>query len=146
MKQPVELIKNKRMREGFSSYLSAKTPEEKNRIVKKYNERFAQLSAEDQAKETAAIMENLRGVVTGVRENLDELDGVILKKKLGEVPQAISLSYIAAQCGKSKAWLSQRLNGNTVNKKEARFTAHEVKMFQDALHDLGRKLLNVSLI
>ena len=61
-------------------------------------------------------------------------------------PQAISLSYIAAQCGKSKAWLSQRLNGNTVNKKEARFTAHDVKMFQDALHDLGRKLLNVSLI
>ena len=146
MKQPVELIKNKRMREGFSSYLSAKTPEEKNRIVKEYNERFTQLSAEDQAKETAAIMENLRGVVTGVRENLDELDGVILKKKLGEVPQAISLSYIAAQCGKSKAWLSQRLNGNTVNKKEARFTAQEVKMFQKALHDLGRKLLNVSLI
>ena len=146
MKQPVELIKDKRMREEFSSYLSAKTPEEKNRIVKEYNERFAQLSAEDQAKETAAIMENLRDVVAGVRENLDELDGVILKKKLGEVPQAISLSYIAAQCGKSKAWLSQRLNGNTVNKKEARFTAHEVKMFQDALHDLGRKLLNVSLI
>jgi hypothetical protein len=146
MKQPVELIKDKRMREEFSSYLSAKTPEEKNRIVKEYTERFAQLSAEDQAKETAAIMENLRDVVAGVRENLDELDGVILKKKLGEVPQAISLSYIAAQCGKSKAWLSQRLNGNTVNKKEARFTANEVKMFQDALHELGRKLLNVSLI
>ena len=146
MKQPVELIKDERMREEFSSYLSAKTTEEKSRIVKEYNERFSQLSEEEQAKETAALMENLRGVVSGVRENLEELDGAILKKKLGEVPQAISLSYIAAQCGKSKSWLSQRLNGNTVNKKEARFTAHEVRMFQDALHELGHKLLRVSLI
>lgn len=146
MKQPVELIKDDKIREEFSSYLNAKTAEEKNRIVRNYNERFAQLSAEEQAEETAAFMENLRGVVSGVRENLEELDGAILKKKLGEVPQAISLSYIAAQCGKSKSWLSQRLNGNTVNNKEARFTTNEVRMFQDALHDLGRKLLSVSLI
>ena len=146
MKQPVELIKDERMRAEFSSYLNAQTAEEKNRIVEDYNKRFAQLSPENQAKETAAIMENLRGVVSGVKDNLEELDGAILKKKLGEVPQAISLSYIAAQCGKSKSWLSQRLNGNTVNNKEARFTANEVRLFQDALHDLGRKLLSVSLI
>lgn len=146
MKQPVELIKDERMRAEFSSYLNAQTAEEKNRIVEDYNKRFGQLSPEDQAKETAAIMENLRGVVSGVKDNLEELDGAILKKKLGEVPQAISLSYIAAQCGKSKSWLSQRLNGNTVNNKEARFTANEVRLFQDALHDLGRKLLSVSLI
>ena len=146
MKQPVELIKDDKIREEFTSYLNAKTAEEKSRIVKNYNERFAQLSAEEQAEETATLMENLRGVVLGVRENLEELDGAILKKKLGEVPQAISLSYIAAQCGKSKSWLSQRLNGNTVNHKEARFTTSEVRMFQEALHDLGRKLLSVSLI
>ena len=146
MKQPVELINDEGIRVEFLSYLNAKTAEEKRRIVKDYNERFAQLSAEDQAKETAAIMENLHGVVLGVRENLEELDGAILKKKLGEVPKAISLSYIAAQCGKSKSWLSQRLNGNTVNKKEARFTANEVRMFQEALHELGRKLISVSLI
>ena len=146
MKQPVELINDAGIRVEFLSYLNAKTAEEKRRIVKDYNERFAQLSAEDQAKETAAIMENLHGVVLGVRENLEELDGAILKKKLGEVPKAISLSYIAAQCGKSKSWLSQRLNGNTVNKKEARFTANEVRMFQEALHELGRKLISVSLI
>ncbi|MBR1547318.1 MAG: DUF5053 domain-containing protein [Prevotella sp.] len=146
MKQPVELIKDDKIREEFTSYLNAKTAEEKSRIVKNYNERFAQLSAEEQAEETAALMENLRGVVSGVRENLEELDGAILRKKLGEVPQAISLSYIAAQCGKSKSWLSQRLNGNIVNNKEARFTTSEVRLFQDALHDLGRKLLSVSLI
>jgi hypothetical protein len=146
MKQPLELIKDEKMRAEFSSYLDAKTAEEKHRIVQEYNEKFEQLSDDEKAEVTASIMENLRGVISGVRENLVELDGAILKKKLGEVPQAISLSYIAAQCGKSKAWLSQRLNGNTVNNKEARFTESEVKMFQDALHELGRKLLNVSLL
>ena len=146
MRQPVELITDERLREEFLSFLNAQTSEEKSQIVKNYKENYAQLSAEDQAKETAAIMENLRGVVLGVRENLEELDGAIIRKKLGEVPQAISLSYIAARCGKSKSWLSQRLNGNMVNNKEARFTANEVRLFQDALHDLGRRLLSVSLL
>lgn len=146
MKQPVDLIKDTRLKANFSAYLNVKSPEEKNQLLSEYNQWFASLSKEEQAVETAAIMENLRGVIEGVRDNLDELDGAIIRSKLGEVPQAISLSYIATQCGKSKAWLSQRLNGNKVNGKEVRFTAHEAQMFQDALHDLGHKLLNVALL
>ena len=90
MKQPLELIKDERMRAEFSSYLNAQTTGEKNSIVEDHHKRFALLSAEEQDRETAAIMENLRGVVLGVRDNLEELDAAILKKKLGEVPQAIS--------------------------------------------------------
>ena len=146
MKQPVDLIKDKKLKENFSAYVNTKDQDEKNRIVNEYNQWFACLSKEEQAAETSLIMDNLRGVIEGVHDNLEELDGTIIRKKLGEVPQAISLSYIASQCGKSKSWLSQRLNGNKVNGKEARFTASEVQQFQDALHRLGQKLLKVALI
>ncbi len=146
MKQPVYFIKDKRLKKNFSAYMNAMSAEEKSRIVAEYKTWFNGLNAEEQAEATAAMMDNLNHVVAGVRDNLEELDGAIIRAKLGEVPQAISLSYIASQCGKSKSWLSQRLNGNKVNGKEARFTQSEAKAFQDALHSLGQKLLNISLL
>jgi DNA-binding phage protein len=146
MKQPVDLIKDKRFKKNFSAYMNAANSDEKSRIVAEYRAWFDGLTAEEQVEATAAMMDSLNHVVAGVRENLDELDGAIIRAKLGEVPQAISLSYIATQCGKSKSWLSQRLNGNKVNGKEARFTQSEAKAFQEALHTLGQKLLSISLL
>ena len=39
----------------------------------------------------------------------------------------------------------QRINGNMVNGKEARFTPAEAKQLEAAFHDLGRKFLAMSL-
>ena len=146
MKQPVDLIKDKKLKENFTSYLNSKSPEEKSHVVSEYRDWFNGLNEEEQVAATAAIMDNISHVVTGVRDNLEELDSTIIRSKLGDVPQAVSLSYIATQCGKSKSWLSQRLNGNKVNGKEARFTQSEAKAFQDALHALGQRLLSISLL
>ena len=146
MKQPVDLIKDKKLKENFAFYLNSKSPEEKSRVVSEYRDWFNGLNEEEQVAATAAIMDNISHVVAGVRDNLEELDSTIIRSKLGDVPQAVSLSYIATQCGKSKSWLSQRLNGNKVNGKEARFTQSEVKAFQDALHALGQRLLSISLL
>lgn len=146
MKQPVDLIKDKKLKENFTSYLNSKSPEEKSHVVSEYRDWFNGLNEEEQVAATAAIMDNISHVVAGVRDNLEELDSTIIRSKLGDVPQAVSLSYIATQCGKSKSWLSQRLNGNKVNGKEARFTQSEAKAFQDALHALGQRLLSISLL
>ena len=146
MKQPVDLIKDKKLKENFTAYLNSKSPEEKSRVVSEYRDWFNGLSAEEQVAATTVIMDNVSHVVAGVRDNLEELDSTIIRSKLGDVPQAVSLSYIATQCGKSKSWLSQRLNGKKVNGKEARFTQSEAKAFQDALHALGQRLLSISLL
>ena len=146
MKQPLDLIKDRKLKENFSAYLNSKDPEEKSRVVSEYNAWFNGLSPEEQVVATKDILDSVSHVIEGVRDNLEELDNTIIRSKLGDVPQAVSLSYIATQCGKSKSWLSQRLNGNKVNGKEVRFTQSEAKAFQNALHALGQKLLSISLL
>ena len=77
----------------------------------------------------------------------EELDARRIREKLGSVPEAISMSYIAKNYfGKTKTWLYQRLNGNKVNGKEARFTEEEARQLQTALHDLGQRLSSIILI
>ena len=58
---------------------------------------------------------------------------------------ALNWSFIArTYFHKSRAWLYQRLNGNRHNGKEARFTASEAAILDDALRDIAEKLLQVA--
>jgi len=55
--------------------------------------------------------------------------------------EMIPVSYIAKNYfNKSKEWLYQRINENTVNGKPAKFTENEIKTFNFALQDVGRKI------
>ena len=147
MRFPVDLIADKRMKKDFTAYLNADTQEERDKLAKERSEWISTLSADEQAAETARILESVRLVAEGVRANNEELDSRILKSKLGDMPKAISMSYIArTYFGKTSTWLYQRINGNHVNGKEARFTPEEAHQLQDALHDLGRKLSSIVLI
>ena len=75
-----------------------------------------------------------------------ELQDVKLALELGDVANALSLSYIAKEYfGKSKTWLYQRLNGNKVNGKPARFTEDERKRFAAALLDLSKRINETAL-
>ncbi len=63
-----------------------------------------------------------------------------------EVLPAISMSYMAKRYfGKTRSWLSQRLNGSIVNGKPAKMTPEEEKKLEEALHDLGHKLIQLRL-
>ena len=147
MIQPVDFIKDERMKADFTSFLNAVTQEEQDRIIKEYNQWFAGLSEEEQAKVTSARMESMRRFLEGAQANLEDLDASIIKKKLGEMPKALSMSYIARRYfGKTSTWLYQRINGNKVNGKEARFTNDEAHKLQEALHDLGSKLSAIVLV
>ena len=53
----------------------------------------------------------------------------------------LNLSYIARKYfRKSRAWLSQRINGNNVNGKPCRFTPEELDTFNNALRDMSLRL------
>lgn len=147
MKQVNELIQDSRIRNDFERFHKAETAKERQVITDEYKRWFDSLSEEEQKAEMALQIENARMVLEGVKANNEELDARRIKEKLGNVPDAISMSYIAKNYfGKTKTWLYQRLNGNKVNGKEARFTETEARQLQDALHDLGRRLSSIILI
>ncbi len=147
MKQVNELIQDSRIRNHFERYYKAETAEERQAITEEYKRWFNSLSEEEQKAETARQIENVKVVLEGVKANNEELDARRIREKLGTVPEAISMSYIAkTYFGKTKTWLYQRLNGNKVNGKEARFTEEEARQLQAALHDLGQRLSSIILI
>lgn len=98
------------------------------------------LSADDYEK-------GLKQFIEGVDKALDEADELIFRSKLGDMPEFISFSYIAKKYfGKSRAWLMQKVNGNTVHGKQATFTDKERKQFREALQDISKKLANVAML
>ena len=77
---------------------------------------------------------------------IERAEEAILRDKLGELPEAISFSYIARKYfGKSRNWLYQRINGNIVDGKKARFTDNELKTFLNALNDVSEMIHQTSL-
>ena len=82
----------------------------------------------------------------GMRQVVDEADELIFRAKLGDLPEALSLSYIAKKYfGKSRGWLMQKVNGNKVNGKVAAFTDDERLLFRRALQDLSEKMSAVAM-
>lgn len=80
-------------------------------------------------------------MLNAVSETSAELDELILKEKLEEVLPIISVSYLAKNYfKKTPQWFYQRLNGNTVNGKEAHFTPNELETLSVALKEIGQKL------
>ena len=84
--------------------------------------------------------------INGMDKVLAEADELIARHKMGDITEAVSLSYIAKNYfGKSRAWLMQKVNGNTVNGKKAAFTPSESRQMREALQDLSRKLSRAAL-
>ena len=92
-------------------------------------------------------------LIAEARELLEKGDRMMeaevndVRQRLGDIPQAINLSYIAKHYfGKSRTWLYQRINGNVVNGKPVFFTIAERRQLQEALHDIGKKLFDATLV
>ncbi len=105
--------------EKISSFLKDKTPEEKNMIAE-------------------IMTDSVEEDIQDLRQVRKELD---LRDKLKRIDEAVSWSYIAKKYfGKSRSWLSQRLNNYMVNGKEAKFTPDELNILQKALFDLSNDI------
>ena len=145
MKQVIDLIEDPRVKEEFERYYKASSAEERQTIIDEYKRRFESLSDEEKKIETARQFENIRTVLEGVKANNEELEARRIREKLGIVPEAISMSYVAKNYfGKTKTWLYQRLNGNKVNGKIAGFTEDERRQFREALQDLSKKMATIA--
>jgi len=69
-----------------------------------------------------------------------------IRNKLGELPDICNMGYIAQRYfGKTRQWLYQRLNGNIVNGKPAQFTKEEIKILNEALQDISKKINAISI-
>lgn len=74
------------------------------------------------------------------------LTEITIKAQLAEVSEIISLSYLAKHYfNRSKAWLYQRINGNTVNGRPCRFTPQEIETFNRALQDISKRIGSLTL-
>ena len=78
--------------------------------------------------------------------NLTEgLPDVEVRNMLGEMADALSLSYLAKRYfEKDKTWLYHRLNNSNVNGKPASFSQQELIILADSLKDLSSKLSDIS--
>ena len=126
MEKATDNIKDKKIRAYFEDVTEGKKPSVK-------------LTAEELEKGVMEFDEGLRKII-------EEADEMIFRAKLGDLPEALSLSYIAKKYfGKSRGWLMQKVNGNKVNGKIASFTDEERRQFREALQDLSEKMTAVAM-
>ena len=126
MEKATTNIKNKKIRTYFDDVTEGKTP-------------TVELTADE-------IEQGVNEFNDGMRQVVDEADELIFRAKLGDLPEALSLSYIAKKYfGKSRGWLMQKVNGNKVNGKVAAFTDDERLLFRRALQDLSEKMSAVAM-
>jgi hypothetical protein len=137
---------NKEQEKEFRAFQKLKTSEEKKRFFAELDEKFDKMTEEEKAayregtlSNTAAIREKMEALTQEIRE-------IKMKTKLGEVPEMVSLNYVAKRYfNKSRSWLHQRLNGYNVNGKPAAFTSDEQEILVRALQDMAEKIQKVSL-
>ena len=114
-------------------FISAETEEERNEIGKEIS-----AAIEQNAEEVAAI------TLSQLKETNERAQDELVRNRLKSVLPAISLSYIAkTYFNKSRSWLNQRINGNTVNGVQAKFSQEELRTLDFALKDLSAKLAEI---
>lgn len=90
-------------------------------------------------EDEAAIEEFVVRQLAGIEEDVVEMEEMTYRLQMGEVLEIVNLSYIAKKYfGRTQSWLSQRINGCTVNGKKATFTESEIKTLNLALNDIAQ--------
>ena len=80
-------------------------------------------------------------MLSAIQNTNKRVESEIFRDKLEGVLPAISVSHLAkTYFGKTPQWFYQRLNGNTVNGKQAKFTNNELHVLADALKDISKKI------
>lgn len=140
-----DCLPTKEMQADFERFKELKTTEEKEAFKRKCRINIISYR-KPKRKPTKASEAGLKATVNACNDYIERAEEAILRDKLGELPEAISFSYIAKKYfGKSRNWLYQRINGNIVNGKKARFTDNELKTFLNALNDVSEMIHQTSL-
>ena len=69
-----------------------------------------------------------------------------MKKQLADLLVAISWADLSrTYFGKSSSWLYQRINGNKVHGKPAKFTTQELEKLRHALREISQSIAGIVL-
>lgn len=111
------------------------TAEETDRLM---SEAFALARTPDERREAGAYL--TKAISRRKRPDID------VKGLLGEVGEALNLSYIAKRYfNRERTWLYQRLNHTMVNGKPAAFTEAELRRLSDSLDEISNKIHQISV-
>lgn len=134
------------MKAEFEKFKTLKTPEEIEAFKKERKANYDLLSEQGKESYRAAAESGIEATMEACNDFIERVNEAVLRDRLGELPEAISFSYIAKKYfGKSRNWLYQRINGNTVNGKKAHFTESEHQTFINALKDVSEMINQTSL-
>ncbi len=112
------------------AFVAAKTDSERESISCQLDA----LIAEDAVAVGDAALESIKAVN-------EEVESMILRDKLKDILPIVSSAYIAkTYFSKTRGWFTQRINGNIVNGKPARFNEEELQILKHALLDISAKL------
>ncbi|GHU63458.1 hypothetical protein FACS1894160_3560 [Bacteroidia bacterium] len=119
-----------------------KASEAERPAIEKETESFLDSLTEDDKKEVfVAIDEDFKVI----HEKAKELKTIVdVRKKLEPVLPAISISHLTKKYfKKSPNWFYQRMNGNRVNGKIAKFSSEDLETLNFAIHDIEKQLSTV---
>lgn len=90
-------------------------------------------------EDEAIIEEFVARQLENIEDDVVEMEEMTYRLQMGEVLEIVNLSYIAKKYfGRTQSWLSQRINGCTVNGKKATFTETEIETLNHALDDIAK--------
>jgi hypothetical protein len=96
----------------------------------------------------------LEALTTGVEHDFERIHReagdiqrtLTIRQQMEPILPYISVSSLAKDYfGKSTSWFYQRLNGNIIHGKTASFTEKEIQTLNDALQEIGAKLMKLSV-
>ena len=133
-KEKIEKLKNE--------FISLNTEEERRAFDVKFHNHIDSLT-EDQKKEFAdAFADSAREQVKKTKRFCNE---VTTRLELEDILGVVSMAYISREYfHKSKAWFSQKLNGNIKNGTVSSFSDDELKTLCYALEDISEKIKNTA--
>lgn len=108
---------------------------------------LADIVAEATSPEDKAKLDELAAkLMASANESLDHVENALneqlLREQLGPLAEALNMSYIArTYFGKSRSWLSQRLNGHIVHGRKAELTEDERQTLNGALNDIQSQII-----
>ncbi|MCC8186487.1 MAG: DUF5053 domain-containing protein [Bacteroides sp.] len=131
----------KELDKWMEEYRQCNTPEESASHQERFNAFINSLNQEDGRAFALEFAARRKKTIREVRE----INETLLKQQLENVKDMISLAYIAKHYfGKSKQWLYQRINGNSINGKPVSLTSDELLTLKNALLDISGKLQDTS--
>jgi len=127
----------------FNTLIDSETKKEFNARLKKITE-----DAKDPRKKSALEKEFRASMDEKIGGKLELLKKEVeLRKRLKDINEIVSFAYIAKKYfGKSRNWLYQRINGNTVNGKPVSLNQEQREVLANALQDISKKIGSISVL